>query len=133
MKTLRLSLLVVCTLSLAACGGSDSNSEAAPSEVAPEAAEQPGVHAMVTCYAYLLDGTNLSGPTLNPFPVTGSVAQCINLPAASDNLTSSFRLANCGAFFFDGANCTGASFAAPTSSLTMPPGFDNVTTSLRFY
>ncbi len=129
MKTLCLSLMVVCTLSLAACGGSDPSSEAAPAE----AAEQPGVHAMATCYAYLLDGTNLSGPMLNPFPVTGLVGQCINLPAASDNLTSSFRLANCGAFFFDGANCTGASFAAPTSSPTMPPGFDNVTTSLRFY
>ena len=128
MKTLRLSLMVVCSLSLAACGGSDSSSEAAP-----EAAEQPGVHAMATCYAYLLDGTNFSGPSLNPWPVTGAVGQCIDLPDISDNRTSSFRLANCGAVFFDGAGCTGASFAAPTSSLTMPPGFDNVVTSLRFY
>jgi hypothetical protein len=61
------------------------------------------------------------------------LGQCINLPEASDNLTSSFRLTNCGAFFFDGANCTGASFTAPTSGPTVPPGFDNVTTSLRFY
>ena len=64
--------------------------------------------------------------------MTGVVGQCINLPAASDNLTSSFRLANCGAYFFDGPNCGGAFYQAPTSA-TMPVGFDNLTTSLRFY
>ncbi|PTL75825.1 hypothetical protein [Vitiosangium sp. GDMCC 1.1324] len=131
MKTLRLPLMVVCTLSLAACGGSDSSPEAAPVET--ETAGKPGeVHAMATCYAYLLDSANFSPPTLNPWPVTGVVGQCINLPAASDNLTTSFRLANCGVIFFDGANCTGASFAAPTSA-NMPLAFDNLTTSLRFY
>ncbi|WNG32970.1 hypothetical protein F0U60_04620 [Archangium minus] len=134
MKTLRLSLMALCTLSLVACGRSDPSLDTDSSEVAPEeAAGEPGVHVMATCYAYLLDSTNFAAPALNPFPVTGVVGQCINLPAASDNLTSSFRLANCGTIFYDGANCTGASFAAPTSSPTMPPGFDNVTTSLRFY
>jgi hypothetical protein len=94
--------------------------------------EDGQVSAMVTCYAYLLDGQNFSGATLAPFPVTGVVGQCINLPSQSDGLTSSFRLANCGAIFFDGASCTGDSYAASTSG-NMPASFDNRTTSLRFF
>ncbi|MDY7228588.1 hypothetical protein [Hyalangium rubrum] len=115
------SLLV---LSLAACGGT----EAEPEPLTPEEGE---VSAMATCYAYLLDGANFSGAQLAPWPVTGGVGSCINLPAVSDNRTSSFRLAGCAAAFFDGPGCTGASFVAPTSA-NMPVGFDNLTTSLRF-
>jgi hypothetical protein len=124
LKTLRSTLMVVCTLSLAACGGTDVTPE--------ETVEDPGVNAMLTCYAYLLDGPNFSGAQLSPWPVVGGVGSCINLPAVSDNLTSSFRLANCGAYFFDGPGCTGAFHQAPTSG-TMPVAFDNLTTSLRFY
>lgn len=127
MKTLSLKLLGSClVLSLAACGGT----EAEPEEPIP-AADDGQSHAMALCYAYLLDGPNFSGAQLAPFPVTGGVGSCINLPSASDNLTSSFRLANCGAIFFDGPGCTGAFYSAATSG-TMPAAFDNRTTSLRF-
>jgi hypothetical protein len=84
---------------------------------------------MVTCYAYLLDGPNFSGAQLAPFPVMGGMGSCVNLPAVSDNRTSSFRLASCGAKFFDGPACTGASYAAATSG-NMPAWFDNRTTSV---
>jgi hypothetical protein len=123
MKTLSMKVLGSClVLSLAACGGT----EAGLDESAPAERE---VTAMVTCYAYLLDGPNFSGAQLAPWPVTGGPGSCINLPAASDNLTSSFRLANCRAIFYDGPGCTGASYAAPTSG-NMPLWFDNVTTSV---
>lgn len=127
MKTLSMKVLGSClALSLAACGGA----ELEPEELAP--AEGDGeVSAQVVCYAYLLDGPNFSGAALDPWPVTGGVGSCINLPAVSDNRTSSFRLANCKAIFFDGPACTGASYGAATSG-TMPGLFDNRTTSLRF-
>ncbi|KFE66457.1 hypothetical protein [Hyalangium minutum] len=128
MKKLSLKLLGSClVLSLAACGGAETE----PEEIAP-VAEDGRVSAMATCYAYLLDGANFSGPSLAPFPVTGAVGECITLPLQSDNLTSSFRLAGCGAIFFDGRLCTGDSHAAPTSA-NMPASFDNRATSLRFY
>jgi hypothetical protein len=128
MKTLSLKLLGSCLmLSVAACGGVEGE----PDELSP-GAEDREVSAMATCYAYLLDGLDFSGAQLAPFPVTGGVGQCINLPAASDNRTSSFRLANCGAIFFDRPSCAGDFHSASTSD-NMPALFDNRTTSLRFF
>ncbi len=127
MKTLCMKVLGSClALSLAACGGAELEpEEQAPADGAGE------VSAQVVCYAYLLDGPNFSGAALDPWPVTGGVGSCINLPAVSDNRTSSFRLANCKAVFFDGPGCTSVSHSASTSG-TMPLQFDNRTTSLRF-
>jgi hypothetical protein len=131
MKTLCMKVLGSCLmLSLAACGGA----ELEPEELAPAEGESTGegeVSSMVVCYAYLLDGLNFSGAALDPWPVSGGVGSCINLPAVSDNRTSSFRLANCRAVFFDGPACTGVSYGAATSG-NMPLGFDNRTTSVRF-
>jgi len=127
MKTLCRKMLGAClALSLAACGGPELESE----EQAP--AQDGEVSAMAVCYAYLLDGLNFSGQALDPWPVSGGVGSCINLPAVSDNRTSSFRLANCGAIFFDGPACSGPSFSAATSG-NMSLQFDNRTTSLRFF
>ena len=131
MKTLCMKVLGSClVLSLVACGGA----ELEPEELAPAEGESAGegeVSSMAVCYAYLLDGLNFSGAALDPWPVSGGVGSCINLPAVSDNRTSSFRLANCGAIFFDGPACTGASYGAATSG-NMPSWFDNRTTSVRF-
>lgn len=125
MKTLSMQVVgSFLALSLTACGGV----EAEPDQTIQDERE---VSAMVTCYAYLLDGPNFTGAQLAPWPVSGGPGSCINLPAASDNRTSSFRLANCSAVFYDGPGCTGASYAAPTSS-TMPGWFDNQTTSVYF-
>jgi hypothetical protein len=127
MKTLCMKMLGAClALSLAACGGAEFEPA---DEQAP--AQDGEVSSMAVCYAYLLDGLNFSGATLDPWPVTGGVGSCINLPAVSDNRTSSFRLANCGAIFFDGPACTSVSHSAATSG-NMPLQFDNRTTSLRF-
>ncbi|WP_224249425.1 hypothetical protein [Hyalangium gracile] len=127
MKTLRMKVLGSCLgLSLVACGGAET--EPQPQE--PASGERE-VRQMVTCYAYLLDGPNFSGAQLAPFPVTASPPACVNLPSTSNNRTSSFRLANCPAIFYDGPNCTGASFGANTSG-TMPVWFDNLATSVYF-
>lgn len=135
MKTLCMKVLGSClVLSLAACGGAELEPEElapAEGESAAEGAGEGEVSSMVVCYAYLLDGLNFSGATLDPWPVSGGVGSCINLPAVSDNRTSSFRLANCKAVFFDGPACTGVSYGAATSG-NMPLGFDNRTTSVRF-
>jgi hypothetical protein len=129
MKTLSMKLLGSClALALVACGGMEAEPEVANPTPDPE---QGNVSAMVTCYAYLLDGANFSGAQLAPFPVMAAPNTCINLPSQSDGLTSSFRLANCGAVFYDYPNCTGPSYAAATSG-NMPMWLDNRTTSIRF-
>jgi hypothetical protein len=111
-------------LSLTACGGAEA-------ELEEPTSEEREVSAMATCYAYLLDGPNFSGAQLAPWPVLTVSGSCVNLPAASDNRTSSFRLSGCPAVFYDGPWCTGVSVAASTSG-TMPVGFDNRTTSIYF-
>lgn len=123
MKSLFTGMFVIAMAGFAGCGSPD---------LAQGGEEDPGadVTAAAACSAYLLDSANFSGP-LQPFPVNGAVGSCINLPLASDNRTSSFRLAGCAARFFDGPNCTGASYLAATSGV-MPAFFDNRTTSLRF-
>jgi hypothetical protein len=103
---------------LPACGGvEDASSETGSLEQA------------LSCAAYLTDNPNYTGP-LAPWPVSG--IGCINLPSASDNRTSSFRLTGCPVQFFDGPSCSGVSYTA-TASGVMPLGFDNRTTSLRFF
>jgi hypothetical protein len=125
MKTLRMKLLGSClALALAGCGGVETE----PANPTPEEGD---VSAMVVCYAYLLDGPNFTGAQLAPWPVMAGPGSCINLPSQSDGLTSSFRLANCKAVFYDGPGCTGASYAAATSG-NMPAWFDNRTTSIYF-
>jgi hypothetical protein len=109
-------------LTLGGCG---------PTDLDTTAGEEPGeASAAVACAAYLLDNTNYSGP-LAPFPINGmGGGPCINLIAASDNRTSSFRI-TCPTRFFDGPNCTGTVYSAPTSGV-MPVWFDNRTTSIKF-
>jgi hypothetical protein len=117
------ALLYSCALIVSACGGMEPEGVADDDSVrTPQAG---------ACYAYLLDNANYSGP-LNPFPINDNVGTCINLAPGTSDRTSSFRLAGCGAVFFDGANCTGASYAAATSGV-MPAWFDNRASSLRFF
>lgn len=126
MKTLSMKVLGSClALSLVACGGMEA-------ELEEPTQDERDVNAMaVTCYAYLLDGPNFSGAALAPWPIAVAQGTCVNLPAVSDNRTSSFRLANCYAVFYDGPNCSGPSYASPTSG-NMPAWFDNHATSVFF-
>lgn len=117
------ALVTFGALALAACGGLEPGVGDDDGEIDRQ--------AQAACAAYLCDNPDYSGP-LAPWPVAGMAGQCINLPAASNNRTSSFRLAGCGAIFFDDANCSGASYMAATSGV-MPLVFNNRTTSIRFF